>query len=144
MNLFHYNILINVIDKNEYYIQNHNNGLEIYISENTNKFVTITGNRLYDEYDSIKEIDIQYILDKYMRKNVFNIEKILNKDEKLKELWYSQAPGSHSNESELDMALCCKLAYYLKNNFNDIEKYFKEYYSSKNNQISCNQSQCQK
>ena len=52
------------IDKNEYYINNRNNGLEIYISDNTNKFVSITGNKISG--DTINEIDITYILDKYM------------------------------------------------------------------------------
>lgn len=55
------------IDKDYYYINNHNNGLEIYISDNTNKFVTITGNKISG--DIINELDIQYILDKYMKKS---------------------------------------------------------------------------
>ena len=110
------------IDKNDYYINNATNGLEIYISDNTNKFVTITGNKLSG--DIINEVDIQYVLDKYMKKGVFNIEKILKKDSKLNELWNKSAPGSHSDESESDMALCCKLAYYLKNDENEVRKYF--------------------
>jgi putative DNA primase/helicase len=57
----------NTIDKNSYYINNRNIGLEIYISDNTNKFVTITGNALVQS--DINTIDITYILNKYMRKN---------------------------------------------------------------------------
>ena len=121
----------NKIDKNEYYINNHNNGLEIYISDNTNKFVSITGNKLSG--DTINEIDITYILDKYMKKGVFNIDKVLKKDEKLNELWNNIAPGSHANESELDMALACKLSYYLKNDEVEVKKYFEmsPYFNSK-------------
>lgn len=119
------------IDKNEYYINNHANGLEIYISDNTNKFVSITGNKISG--DTINEIDITYILDKYMKKGVFNLEKALEKDAKLKELWFKQAPGSHADESESDMALACKLAYYLKNNEDEIKRYFEmsPYFQSK-------------
>lgn len=119
------------INKEEYYINNHNNGLEIYISDNTNKFVSITGNKISG--DTINEIDITYILDKYMKKGVFNIQKVLEKDAKLKELWNKQAPGSHADESETDMALACKLAFYLKNNEEEVKKYFEmsPYFKSK-------------
>ena len=119
------------IDKNEFYINNQHLGLEIYISDNTNKFVTITGNKISG--DIINEVDITYILNKYMRKNAFNIQKILKKDERFNELWNNKAPGSHSNENELDAALCCKLAYYLKNDEAEINKYFmmSPYYQSK-------------
>lgn len=119
------------IDKNDYYVNNHNNGLEIYISDNTNKFVSITGNKISG--DTINEIDIMYILDKYMKKGVFNIEKVLQKDEKLAALWNKVAPGSHADESETDMALACKLAFYLKNNEAEIKRYFEmsPYFQSK-------------
>lgn len=121
------------IDKSIYYINNHNNGLEIYISNNTNKFVTITGNRVSDEFSDIADVDITYLLNKYMRKSDFSIEKYLKKDDKLKELWYAEAPGSHADESERDIALCCKLAFYLRNNEDDIKRYFEmsPYYKSK-------------
>ena len=54
------------LDKDKYYINNRNIGLEVYISDNTNKYVTITGNILFP--NDIKTVDIQYILDKYMLK----------------------------------------------------------------------------
>ena len=126
--IFKTNVLI---DKNEFYINNQSIGLEIYISDNTNKFVTITGNKISG--DTINEVDITPLLVKYMKKGVFNLQKILDKDPKFNELWNKQAPGSHSNENELDAALCCKLAYYLKNNEEEIDKYFRmsPYYASK-------------
>ena len=119
------------IDKEQYYIHNSNIGLEIYISDNTNKFVSITGNRISG--DTINEVDITYILNKYMLRGQFNIEKILKKDEKLANLWNKKAPGSHADESETDMALCCKLAYYLKNDEQLIKQYFEmsPYFKSK-------------
>ena len=123
------------INKAEYYINNRNKGLEIYISDNTNKFVSITGNRISG--DTINDVDISYILNKYMKKYaVFDIDRIMEKDSKLKELWNNIAPGSSSNESELDMALICKLAYYLKNDANLIKQYFEQspYYQSKDSE----------
>ncbi len=122
------------IDKSQYYINNSNLGLEIYISDNTNKFVTITGNKLSG--DTINEIDIQPLLNKYMKKGQFNIDKVLAKDEKLAALWNKQAPGSHKDESETDAALCCKLAYYLKNDENEVKRYFEmsPYFQSKDTQ----------
>ena len=124
------------LDKELYYINNHNNGLEIYISEQTNKYVTITGNSTWD-YE-IRDIDISYILEKYMiRKNAvkiksFDISKYKN-DEKLKELWNKKAPGKNADESENDLGLCNKLAYYLKGDYSAVAKAFMEspYYKSK-------------
>lgn len=120
------------IDKLKYYINNHKLGLEIYISNNTNKFVTITGNAISDINKGINECNIQRILDKYMLKGD-PLDIALDKDDKLRMLWNSRASGSHGNESETDMALCCKLAFYLKGDFNAIDDAFQRspYFGSK-------------
>ena len=135
-----------LIDKNQYYINNSKNHLEIYISDNTNKFVTITGNKF--RYDTINEIDITTILNKYMKRKTpmlpiessanetyvsISLEDALKKDEKLNELWNKQAAGSHSTESNDDMALACKLAFYCNKDFNKMMSAFMSspYYSSK-------------
>ncbi|MDA3780879.1 MAG: phage/plasmid primase, P4 family [Bacteroidales bacterium] len=128
------------LNKNVYFVNNHNIGLEIYISEQTNKYVTITGDVMYPS--SIIEIDIGYILEKYMLKHENNYGVITNKkfkiddyknDIKLIELWNETAPGANENESEMDLALCNKLAYYLKSDFNSINNAFMSspYYKSK-------------
>lgn len=123
------------IDKSRYYINNSSIGLEIYISENTNKFVTITGNRLNDTLSDVNNVDVQWILDKYMVRDskFFDLNEILKKDAKLRSLWYSNAPGSHSDESNRDQALCCKLAYYCKGDATKIAQLFVQspYYQSK-------------
>lgn len=123
------------IDKSKYYINNSSIGLEIYISDNTNKFVTITGNRLNDALNEVNEVDIQWVLDKYMvRENkFFNINDVLQKDAKLRSLWYANAPGAHADESNKDQALCCKLAYYCKGDATKIAQLFVQspYYQSK-------------
>lgn len=123
---------INNFDKTVYFTNNHTKHLEVYLDGHTNKFVTITGNALISS--EINKVDIQYILDKYMRKKKnATIEDFIEKDKKLKELWNSYAPGSGANESELDLALCSKLAYYLKKDKDLIEETFKQspYYQSK-------------
>src|SRR6056297_1365064 len=137
------------LNKLYYYINNHNIGLEIYLSDQTNKYVTITGNVRLDT--NIKKIDISYILDKYMKKTSvtvqhdtdietalpsvdFDVTKHTN-DPVIQELWYKEAPGSGANESELDLSLCNKLAYYLKGNYRAINKAFmtSPYFESKDN-----------
>lgn len=119
------------ISKDEYYTNNRARGLEVYISDNTNKFVSITGNKLSG--DSIAEVDLAYIMDKYMKKGGFDVQKAISKDKRLEELWNEAAPGAGANESELDMSLACKLAYYLKNDEAEIKRHFEEspYFKSK-------------
>lgn len=133
-------------DKTVYYTNNQKIGLEVYIEGATNKFVTITGNVLYPS--EVSNVNIKYILDKYMLKNKpksnqnsepdiiisdFDIEKFLCKDKKLNELWFSVASGSHGNESETDLALCNKLAFYCQKDFYLIAEMFESspYFASK-------------
>ena len=127
------------LNKDTHYVNNRKLGLEIYLSDQTNKYVTITG-EVIRPYE-IREVDISYILEKYMQKSgsvstptaqTFSIEDFPH-DKKLNELWFQKAPGSGSNESELDLALCNKLAFYLKGDFVAINNAFvsSPYYQSK-------------
>ena len=141
--LFKTDILINT---ETHYIMNRNNGLEIYISENTNKYVTITGNKLGD-IDTIKEIDITYILEKYMKKNNVvnkkNTTPVTNVDDKIKtalennpklyELWHKTPTGSGGSESEDDLSLLNILARVFYGDYNAIETAFESspYFSMK-------------
>ena len=120
-----------VLDKNKYYIKNSKKGLEIYLSEQTNKFVSMTGNTLSINSE-ISEVDLQPILDKYMTR-YSDLESAIMKDAKLNELWNKKAPGSNSDESETDLALCDKLAFYLKGDYVAIEEAFAQspYFLSK-------------
>lgn len=132
------------INKETHYIHNRKLGLEIYISDNTNKYVTITGNVLLAS--SIAECDISYIIDKYMKKQTETVithnqgtvsnERLiqaLSTDSKLNELWNSTASGSGGNESETDLALCNKIAFYVDGNYEAINDNFMSspYFSSK-------------
>ena len=132
------------LDKAKYYINNSKIGLEIYLSDNTHKFVTITGDALYS--NSISDVDISYILEKYMKKDQASVKKLSNKDtdfdidkindKKLHELWDKKAPGSNADESESDLALCSKIAYYVDCDFYAVDKVFRSspYYMSKDNE----------
>lgn len=143
----------NTPNKDYFYINNRNLGLEIYISDNTNKYVTLTGNVLRDK--TINDVNISYILDKYMKKNkepvptmalettdnIFRdvegeVNKALKYNAKLRELWNNKAPGSGSNESELDMALIGSLAHLFEGDYNAIEIAFEmsPYFLSKDDE----------
>lgn len=124
-------------DKQKYYTNNSKLGLEIYISEHTNKYVTITGKLLGDTRD-ITTVDIMPLLDEYMlkpsaRRQQATFDPALSRDEKLRSLWFSPAPGSGADESERDLALCSKLAFYLKNDRSAVDDMFRQspYYASK-------------
>ena len=130
-------------DKSAYYINNRKIKLEIYIEGVTNKFVTITGNTIL--HCDVNTVDIEYILNKYMKKNAIvinrtptgvattDIDKFISRDKKLNELWNNIAPGFGANESELDLALCMKLAFYLQRDPIAIRDAFEHspYYRSK-------------
>ncbi len=131
-------------DKTRYYINNHKKGLEVYISGVTNKFITITGNRFNDNPITDCTDKLPVILECYMRRNSdavtlrwedtgrMEVSKKkdyltigLEKDEKLKRLWYGERPKG--NESEDDAAFMAKLLYWTNN---DSEEAIKAFLSS--------------
>lgn len=132
-------------DKTKYYTNNSKIGLEIYIEGATNKFVTMTGNVLFP--NNVANVDVTYILNRWMLKkykkvekpqaeyynNDIDINKFIAKDRKLNELWNSHASGSGGNESETDLALCSKLAFYCQKDYNKIAQMFESspYFASK-------------
>ncbi len=123
-------------DKNKYYIHNKNNQLEIYISDSTNKYLTITGNSL-NICDDVVECDITSVMDKYMLRATPIAKRVgcefLTKDKKLNELWNAQASGFGGNENETDLALVSKLMFYYKNDTAKVTELFEmsPYYNSK-------------
>jgi putative DNA primase/helicase len=135
------------VDKEKFYINNSKIGLEIYVEGSTNKFVTLTGNAINSYLTDIVKVDIKPILNQYMTKTAVapnrpvasigvgapDIRPFLNRDAKLNQLWNATAPGSHSNESETDLALCDKLAFYLGNDSEAVNSAFisSPYFKSK-------------
>jgi hypothetical protein len=128
-------------NKDIYYINNHNKGLEVYISGATNKFITITGNKLNDNSMVDGTPKLMEILDKYMKKSTPQFTAVsssssnnyvpdflkigLEKDNKLKAYWNGARP--HGNESEDDAGLMAKLLYWCNN---DTDKAIKAFLSS--------------
>ena len=119
-------------DKEIYYINNQKIGLEVYISEITKKFITITGNSINDNDIADNPPALQEILDKYMQKNqslplksdLLDSSSILSdreylqiglkKDKKLIDYWNGNRPLK--SESENDMGFMAKLLYWTNGN----------------------------
>lgn len=108
-----------------YYIKNDKNGIEFYQPSNSFRYVTITGKTIVNNH-IFSNIDFSSILfdflNTYMKRKIVEkkVEKTFDEsDEKVnkrlrtqllldysfQETWFSQAPGSNSNESQLDYYL---------------------------------------
>ena len=114
-----------------------NQGIEVYLSGMTKKFLTITGDRIGDkDFREITFKELEPILEKYMKRynaqqnttsslvtNQKDFLKIgLEKDSLLIDLYNDT---SHSgNESEEDMRLLSKLAYYCNRDSRAIREAF--------------------
>lgn len=107
-------------DKNRYYINNRKIGLEVYVAGMTSRFVTLTGNAIWECDVEIRTIELMTILEKYMVKTVkdrkpktavpgsyltdeFVISKAMasKQGEKFKSLWNGDIPDDKSH-SEAD------------------------------------------
>lgn len=123
-----------------YRIRDSQIGLEVYISESTNRYVTLTGNRISED-SNINHLDITPILEKYLKKEskivpqkAMNtsiitdsdkrIEKYLKNNYSFSQLWYKTPDGSGGNESEDDMSILNHLAYVLEGNYEAIATAF--------------------
>lgn len=150
-------LISNYSDK--FYIKNENYNIEFYQPNQSYRYVTITGryivNNNINEYKKENENIINKFLNDYMKrpikekKNINIIEndnrslddlmkKVKSKllrDYVFQEKWFSKAPGSNSNESEIDFYI---LNYLYENITQDKEKLrllFEEssFYKSKDN-----------
>lgn len=134
-------------------------GLEIYLSGMTKKFLTITGDKLGQSISGTTQIrelsfeELKPILEKYMSKkskytkpqqqqqpqdnNSMSDEQFLQigleKDEKLISLWNSTPSGHGGDENETDFKLLTSLAYWSNNNEPLMIEYFEKspYFSKK-------------
>ena len=119
-------------DDNEYYINNRNNGLEIYLPGMTNKYVTVTGNTLRSRDILDRSDRLQTILDKYMKRpqqttqtaapmpgtpadisdaELIEKAKSAGNGVKFATLWEGGLYG-YASQSEADQALCNLLAFW--------------------------------
>lgn len=142
----------------KYYIKNEKNKIEFYIPNHTARYVTLTGNYIYN--NSLYKIDnlsiIYKFLDKYMLRpkklytdnilshkdinNELSINELMKKvkslylkDIEFQELWFAQAPGSNSNESEMDYHLLCLLYQNITTDKDKLQEIFESspYFKSK-------------
>ena len=128
---------------NNFYIKNKNYNIEFYQPNQSYRYVTITGfyivNNSVSEYDRESGEVISKFLNDYMKRTarekksinaVENDSRSLNDIMKkvrtkllinyvFQEKWFSKAPGSNSNESEIDFYL---LGYLYENITQDKEK----------------------
>lgn len=121
-----------------YYIKNSKNEIEYYQYTGNARYVTITGNTISDNFSNISDTFLLQFLDKYMKKEIrkSNVKVVDNDNRDIEELlvitkrlylknihfqdlWFGKAPGSHSNESELDYEL---LVYLYENITQDVDK----------------------
>lgn len=129
-------------DKQQYYINNHQIGLEIYVSGSTNKYVTLTGNVLRNVPIAERAAELKAVLAYYMKKSVAEptdkpsqapstlsdsdiIEKAMNAKNgaKFRALWSGNFPNSHS---EADLALCSMLAFWCGGDSAQIDRIFRQ------------------
>lgn len=125
--LFRHNVIEDYSDK--YYIKNDKNNIEFYQPSSSYRYVTITGNVIYEnELDKLDDETLFDFLNKYMIRltkvkhekstivDTSSIEELLVKVKhryrtnfSFQELWFGRAPGSGSNESQLDYRLIAEL-----------------------------------
>ncbi len=123
--------------KDNYYIKNEKTKCEFYhFLNNSYRYVTITGNTICN--NKIKTVKIE-ILEKFLNKYMLKKQNFKNElkrasnekkdyskilkvklllDYNFQEVWFSKAPGSNSNESELDFYL---IKYIVENITSDKE-----------------------
>lgn len=143
----------------QFYIKNSRNNIEYYNPENSYRYVTITGKTLVD--NPIREIDeksFESFLYKYMKRDSIikiskkvqtkkqDIEKLKKKlrgqlliNGSFQEIWFSKAPGSNSNESELDYFLIKFIYDNITKNKENVKELFElsPYFKSKDYKHVC-------
>ena len=136
----------------KYYIKNSKNGIEFYQPGPSYRYVSLTGRAIYNNKVNKLNCDIIQFLDKYMcRKPAKVVQTIANEKEEsidvllkktkyysfknifFQELWFGKAPGSGSNESELDFDIVRFLYTYVTTNKEQIRQLFElsPYYKTK-------------
>ena len=120
-------------DRQRYYIKNDKLGLEIYATGASNRFVTITGNTLYNYPVREATDDILKILDRYMLRKAKTtrmtddelIAKAMKQDAFVK-LFRDGNLSAHNNDhSSADLALCNMLAFWTGKDAARIDELFR-------------------
>lgn len=139
-----------------YYIKNSKIGVEFYQPDNSYRYVSITGNAIYNNSISVSNYRddlLKSFLTRFMIRpkqvikkkatsceNCVDFVKCMSATKKLyltdcqfQDLWFSKAPGSGKDESERDYKIICYLYEKITKDADTIKKVFEEspYYKSK-------------
>lgn len=124
-------------DKNKYYLKNPSNGVEFYISGMTNRFMTITGNTLFNlPIRRMNSNGISEFLNQYMRRQkksaddmaALTDEQIIekaSKNAKFDSLFRGDTTAYNNDHSSADLALCNILAFWTNKNAAQIDRIFR-------------------
>ena len=133
-------------DSETYYLKNPHNGCEVYVCGATNRFVTITGNTVYDY--PVREVTaeiLEPILDQYMLRPVkqqtqarpsvpapaitLSDEQIIFKASasgRFRALFEGDMSDYNDDHSSADLALCNILAFWTGRDANQIDRIFRQ------------------
>ena len=141
-----------VFDRDEYYINNRKNGMEIYLPGVTKHFLTLTGDVFRAGNMTVTAEQLQLFLNRYMARpektaaavtppeggSVLSDGEVIRKlsgepnGERFMRLyrgeWEACAPedGVNWSHSEADMCLCMKLAFYCRGDLEQMDRLFRE------------------
>ena len=131
-------------DSETYYLKNPHNGVEIYVSGATNRFVTITGNTVYDYPLRDVTDELKSVLDEYMTRPVkrrqaatpVNTQPVDLSDEqivfkasansKFRALFEGDMTDYNNDHSSADLALCNILAFWTGKNPDAMDRIFRQ------------------
>ena len=131
-------------DKDKYYLKNPHNGVEIYVCGVTNRFVTITGNTVYNY--PLREVneELQSVLDEYMVRPVTTKKSAHKSDtpsvaisdaellpkamrnEKFRALFEGDMSAYNNDHSSADLALCNMLAFWTGKDPEQMDRIFRQ------------------
>lgn len=137
------------VDKEHHLINNQKLGLEVYLPEFTQKYVTLTGNLLNDSPVNRRTEAIRQVLDDFMKRpalispfavgepvnnTVANMpdDELLQKiraskeGEKFNALWSGDMEKYDNDHSKSDMALCGMLAFWTGRDIQRMDRLFRE------------------
>lgn len=131
-------------NREKYYLKNPHNGVEIYVCGETNRFVTITGNTIYDFPVRDATDILPAVLDDHMlrpstkKKFVADpfpavsltddevISKAFNSSAKFRALFNGDIAEYNDDHSSADLALCNILAFWTGRNADAIDRVFRK------------------
>lgn len=134
----------------KYYIKNDKNNIEFYQPNYSYRYVTLTGNVIYNNnIDSTKDLTriLLVFLDEYMKRPINNTKSEMPKESKdnrsldeimklvkylyltdavFQDLWFNKAPGSGKDESQRDYHLIAYLYQYVSQDKDKIKQVFEQ------------------